>query len=228
MKYKFLLFDADNTILDFDKAEQYALKNALTAYGYPYNDDILAVYDRNNLHQWKLYEQGKKTQAQVLADRFTETFYELGFLHHCTEVAHFYESDLTHHHFILNDSNVVLEKLRQSGYKLYLISNGAVNIQNARLRDSGLGEFFIKRFISEEVGFKKPDARFFEQCFAQIDGFDKQKTLVIGDSLTADILGGINAGVDTCWFNRKNEVNRSDVKPTYTITDLAQVIDLAE
>ncbi len=228
MKYDFLLFDADNTLLDFDKAERYALKNALEMYGLPFNENVLATYDRNNLHQWKLYEQGKKTQEQVLADRFTDTFWELGFLHNCGDVARFYESDLCHYHFILQQSNKILEQLQQQGYKLYLISNGALKVQTERLRDSGLDKYFLKKFISAEVGFSKPSKEYFDHCFANIEGFCAEKTLVIGDSLTADIKGGVNAGVDTCWFNRNKVKNDSDIKPTYSITALKDIFKILE
>ena len=226
MKYDILLFDADNTILDFDKSEEQALERAFRDMGWEFNQNVLTVYRKNNIFQWELFEQGKLTKPQVLVNRFVETFKELSLpLDKSEAVGNLYEEYLKLGFFVVPHAEEVLEKL-QATCKLYVVSNGVAEIQNSRMKGSGLEKYFIARFVSEEVGYPKPQREYFDYCFKHIEGFDKSKTLIIGDSLTSDIQGGVNAGIDTCWFNPNHVKNTKNLTPCYEIENLRQLIEI--
>lgn len=227
MKYDILLFDADNTILDFDKAEEQALRRAFLQYDLHYDEVVLTCYRRNNIKQWQLYESGIiKDKSEVLISRFVETFKELNLSTDCKRTADLYEQYLHEGFFVIYNAEEVLKKLKDLECKLYIVTNGVLSIQNSRMKGSGMDKYFIKRFVSEEIGVPKPSKAYFDYCFANIAGFNKSKTLIIGDSLTSDVQGGINAGVDTCWYNPKSFVNSSSITPTYEISNLEQVLDI--
>lgn len=228
MKYEILLFDADNTILDFDKAEEQALSRAFSEVELPFSQTSLRVYRKNNIRQWELFEQGSQTKAEVLINRFVETFRELGLpLDKARTAGDLYEEYLMLGYYVMPYAEQVLTRL-QKKCKLYLVSNGVLRIQNSRMKGSGLGKYFIERFVSEKVGYPKPQKEYFDYCFKHIEGFDKSKTLIIGDSLTSDIQGGVNAGIDTCWFNPWHNANKSTLTPTYEITDLREILDIVK
>ncbi len=227
MKYKILLFDADNTILDFDKAEEQALKFAFDNNKLYYDDNVLKCYRRNNIKQWQLYESGAiKDKSEVLISRFENTFRELNLSVDCKPTADLYESNLHNGCFVVSNAEEVLQKLQTFDCKLYIVTNGVLSIQNSRMKGSGMDKYFIKRFVSEKIGIPKPSKAYFDYCFANIEDFEKSKTLIIGDSLTSDIQGGINSGIDTCWYNPKRLKNYSGITPTYEIDNLEQVLKI--
>lgn len=227
MKYNILLFDADDTILDFDKAEEQALMRAFDESGLKYDNNVLSVYHRNNIRQWRLFEQGIiKHKSEVLSSRFAETFKELGISESSRKTAELYEKHLHKCCYVINNAEYVLQRLQSMNCKLYLVSNGVLSIQNSRMKGSGLDKYFIKRFVSEEIGVPKPHKDYFNYCFSNIDDFDIGSALIIGDSLTSDIQGGINSGIDACWYNPKHVKNSSNIKPTYEIDDLEQLFKI--
>lgn len=229
MKYKFLLFDADNTILDFDKAEDNALAAALQKHGLPFDNHVLATYRKNNIYMWEQLELGLADKRTVCNKRFLLTFEELGWnvsdeeFHSITAE---YEEGLHHGFDVIEHADEVLTALAANGHKLYLVSNGILSVQTARLAGSGMGKHFPVRFISEEVGVPKPAKEFFDFAFAHIDGFDPSSALVVGDSLTSDIKGGKNTGVATCWFNPKHLPNTKGIVPDYEIDDLRKLFEI--
>lgn len=228
MKYEILLFDADNTILDFDLAEEKALERAFYEMGLEFSQNVLQVYRKNNLIQWHLFEQGKQTKPEVLINRFVETFKELGLpLEKASKTGDLYEDFLMLGFYVLPYAEQVLAQL-QTKCRLYLVSNGVLRIQNSRMKGSGLEKYFLARFVSEEVGYPKPQIEYFDYCFKHIEDFDKSKALIIGDSLSSDIQGGVNAGIDTCWFNPSYTSNKSNITPTYEITDLRQLLNIVK
>lgn len=223
MKYETLLFDVDNTILDFNLAEDKALEWAFAQLGMHFDNKVLEVYRRNNIAEWQRLERGETTVEEVLKNRFVYTFRELGLAEtNIDKVAVLYEQRLHFGYYTIPHASEVLEKL-QKVCRLYVVTNGVLSIQNSRMKGSGMGKYFIKRFISEEIGCPKPNKEFFDRSFAQIENLDKSRALIIGDSLSSDIQGGVNAGVDTCWFNPKGEPNNSKLLPNYEISDLREL-----
>ena len=226
MKYDILLFDADNTVLDFDKSEEQALKRAFDECNLHFSDNTLQTYRKNNIRQWQLFEQGIIEKSQVLVNRFVETFLELSLPNAKIEkVSALYEEYLHYGYYTVSNAEEVLEKLGKS-CRLYVVSNGVKSIQDSRMKGSGLEKYFIKRFVSEEVGYPKPQIEFFRYCFANIENFDKSRALIVGDSLTSDIRGGVNAEIDTCWFNPNHVVNSSNLTPNYEIDDLGDLYEI--
>ena len=226
MRFDILLFDADNTILDFDKAEAQALKEAFCDLGLKFSQNVLNIYRQKNIEQWQLFEQGKQTKEEVLSNRFIETFKALQLpAEYANRTGDLYERYLMQGFYIVPHAENVLSEL-QKQCRLYLVSNGVLAIQISRMKGSGLDKYFLMRFVSEEVGYPKPQKEYFDYCFKKIGDVDKSKVLMIGDSLTSDIQGGINAGIDTCWFNPKHYINRTLSKPTFEIEDLRQLVEI--
>lgn len=226
MKYNVLLFDADNTVLDFDKSEEQALQRAFELCGVMYDADVLTVYRRNNIAQWQRYERGEISRDEVLLNRFLLTLDELA-IKNCNvnKLADEYEKYLHFGFYQIEHAREVLEELQKT-CDLYVVSNGVLSIQNSRMKGSGLEKYFLRRFISEEIGVPKPNVEFFNRSFAQIPNLKKSSTLIIGDSLTSDVQGGINAGIDTCWYNPNGAKNNTHLVPTYEISDLRQLLEI--
>lgn len=226
MKYRFLLFDADNTILDFDSAENQALQFAFQNANLHFDNNVLAVYKRNNIACWEALERGEMSRDEVLVRRFELTFEQLGLDADIGAIADDYERELHNGYFVVPHAHEVLSTLHSLGYKLYLVSNGVLSIQTSRMQGADMNKYFIKKFISEEIGFPKPKLEFFTKSFAQIQDFDPSSALIIGDSLTGDILGGNNAKIATCWFNPHHRSNNIGAIVDYEIYDLRDLLNI--
>lgn len=224
---KFLFFDLDDTLLDFHKAEAWALRQALRRSGIEPTDAIAARYSEINQCQWELLEEKKLTREQVLIRRFQLLFQELGVEASCEDTQQCYENMLAKGHDFMPGAPELLETLK-GDYQLYLVSNGTAVVQDARLRDSGIEKYFRGIFISERVGVDKPQKEFFDRSFAAIPDFDPSQAMIIGDSLTSDMRGGINAGITTCWYNPKHKPRRADIPVDYEIEDLLELPRLLE
>lgn len=221
---EFVFFDLDDTLLDFKKAERIALKKALKDFGYNADDKAAARYSEINISQWKLLELGILTREEVKVRRYELLFEELGLDLDAHKVTQAYENYLSQGHYFISGAQEIIERLSPI-YRLYIVSNGASAVQESRIKSSGIEKYFNDIFISQNIGFDKPDARFFEHCFESIDGFEKERAVIIGDSLTSDIKGGINAGISTVWYNpRKATVG--EIIPDYEINVLSQLPEL--
>ncbi len=222
-----LLFDLDNTLLDFDAAEHAAMTRVLSERGIEPTDERLKLYNKINLQHWKRLELGELDRAGVQHGRFREFFHEIGVDLDPVIVQNTYECYLADGYMAVPGAKELLQTL-EGKYDMYIISNGSTDIQYSRLAHSGIEKYFKKVFISEKLGKNKPSREFFELCFAQIDGFDPDNALIIGDSLTSDIRGGLNVGVKTCWFNPDGQPAREDIPADYTITSLMELLELIE
>ena len=225
-QYKTILLDADGTIFDFDKAETYALQNALSTHGYECTSEVLCEYKRINASLWALLEQGKTTQSQIKPRRFEMLFESLGFSEDSSGAAASFIEYLSQGAFFLDGAVDILEYL-SAKYPLYLVTNGITKVQQSRYELAGLGRYFKEAFISESMGVSKPYVEYFNQVFDAIGLKDKNSAIIIGDSLTSDIRGGNNAGIDTCWYNQFGKQNDTGITPTYEISalsDLKQIL----
>ena len=223
---EFLLLDLDDTILDFHKAERLALSKTFRAFGLEPTETVLNRYHEINKWHWEQLELGKLTRAQVLEGRFVQLFRELGLEVDAADCMRSYEHNLSIGHYFLPGAEEAVKRLHEK-YRLFLVSNGTAVVQQGRLTSAGLYPYFEKVFISQEVGFNKPDKNYFDRCFAQIPGFDPSKALMVGDSLTSDIQGGINAGVRTVWVNPAHKP-ADKIRPDYEIEALPQLEALLE
>ena len=224
---EFLFLDLDDTILDFHKAERIALAKTLRDFGLEPTDEVLTRYHIINRLHWEALERGEMTRDQVLEGRFQMLFSEMGKSVEPAAVARGYEQNLGIGHYFLPGAQEAVERLHEK-YRLFLASNGTASVQHSRLTSAGLYHYFEKVFVSQEIGFNKPSKEYFERCFAQIPGFDPKKAIMVGDSLTSDILGGIRAGIKTCWVNPGHLPPRADIPADYEIENLSQLESLLE
>ena len=225
---KYVLFDVDDTLLDFGKAEAAAIRKTFERIGIPVTEELIHRYSEINARQWARLERGEISREQVLTGRFDILFSELGLSNIPSEMAQAsYEYLLGTGHYFVDGAEELLEALKDK-YELYIVSNGNASVQDRRLKSAGIVPYFREVFISERVGFNKPSAEFFDACFKRIPGFEKDKAVVVGDRLSSDILGGINAGVRTCWFNPKGEAPDPDIPADYEIKYLSELPALLE
>ena len=222
-----ILMDLDDTILDFRKAEHRALARSLETLGVPCDETVLNRYSVINLQHWERLENGEITRDRVLVGRFEQLLRELGEEKDAALLRDIYERNLSEGHFFVDGAVELLDAL-YGRYRLFLVSNGTYSVQQGRLSSAGIAGYFENIFISEKIGANKPDQAFFERCFEQIPGFDRERCLLIGDSLTSDIRGGMNAGVRTCWFNLRGNPERKDIVPDYRISALSELPELLE
>ena len=223
---EFLFLDLDDTILDFHKAERIAIAKTIRDFGVEPTEEILHRYHIINKWHWEQLELGKLTRAEVLENRFAVLFNELGVNVDATACARTYEKNLSQGHWFLPGAEEAVDALSKK-YRLFLASNGTASVQKGRMTSANLYRFFEKVFVSQEIGHNKPSKAYFEACFAQIPGFDISKAMIVGDSLSSDIKGGINAGMKTVWVN-PSHAQATNIQPDYEIESLSQLEDLLE
>lgn len=223
---KYVLLDIDDTLLDFGKAEAAAIKKTFERIGIPATDEVIARYSEINNAQWSALEKGELTRQQVLVRRFDILFEELGIKGVPSEMAQAsYEYLLGIGHYFIDGAVELLEALKDK-YELYIVSNGTACVQDSRLASAGIAPYFKDIFISERIGADKPSREFFDRAFSRIEGFEREKAIIVGDRLSSDILGGINAGITTCWFNPKRLPPDPDIPADYEIHALDELPEL--
>ena len=228
---KFLFLDLDDTILDFKRAEHIAVRKAIAEAGADPTDAVCARYSQINQMHWRMLERGEITREQVLVNRFGALFEEMGHPVDAEKVARNYERLLGIGHYYLPGSEETVKQILFPKYRLFLASNGTASVQDSRMKSADLYPYFEKVFISQEIGYNKPAKEFFEACFAQIPEFDPNQCMMVGDSLTSDILGGINAGIKTCWVNPEHKPADGKIASDYEIerlTDLPALLERIE
>lgn len=227
MKYEILLFDVDNTLLDFDANEAESFKNMMRDKGYEYSEEIYEKYKNINHEMWKAAERGEITVNEVINTRFSKLMSMYDMEVDGVEYENTYRSYLNKGIQEMPYVHEVLSEL-QKNHRLYVITNGLIETQEYRMKGSRIDKYFEKSFISEKIGANKPSEIFFNHVKENIDGFDSSKALVIGDSLTSDIRGGNLAGIDTCWICKEGTVNDTEIKPTYVINTLQELFNILE
>lgn len=225
LKYKFLLFDLDHTLLDFDAAEDVALDFLLAEDGVEDIQTYKDYYVPMNKSLWKDLEQKKITKKELVNTRFAKLFAHFGIEKDGSYLAERYQFFLSKQGQTFPGVEDLLKNLIKQGYELYAATNGITYIQTGRLEQSGIAPFFKKIFISEQLHTQKPDAAFYEKIGARIPNFDKNHALMIGDSLSADIQGGNNAGIDTIWYNPQHLENTTQLHPTYEVHSYKDLLD---
>ena len=225
--FEYLFLDLDDTILDFHKAERLAIAKTIRQFGLEPTEEVLHRYHLINKWHWEQLELGKLTRDQVLENRFGALFAEFGVQADQAACARAYERNLSIGHYFLPGAEEAVEALSKK-YRLFLASNGTASVQKGRMTSANLYRFFEKVFVSQEIGHNKPSLAYFEAAFAQIPGFDKAKCIMVGDSLTSDIRGGIQAGIKTCWVNPSHASHPENIVPDYEIEYLHQLDDLLE
>ena len=224
---KTVFLDLDDTLFDFHKAEAIALTGMLEEIGVTPTEERLARYSEINKLQWQRLERGEVTREEVLIERFRLFFLEFGIDRDAEEARRIYEHRLGIGHYFIDGAEELLKSL-YGKYDLYLASNGTASVQRGRIESSGIEKYFKEIFVSQTVGHNKPSKEFFDYCFSRIDGFKRDNAIIVGDSLTSDILGGINAGIKTCLYNPKKKAIDGSVIPNYEISALCELPNLLQ
>lgn len=220
-KYKYLLWDIDGTILDFESAEKAAIKTLFERFNLgECSDEMIERYSKINRKYWQMLERGEMSKEKILVERFVEFFSKEGM------DAGISDSFNREYQLALGDTIVFCDdamdiiKEQKKKFEIVLVTNGTAVAQKKKLEKSGLQNIVNHIFISEIVGYEKPDINFFKKVISEVGINDLSEVLIIGDSLTSDIQGGYNAGIDTCWYNPKGIKNESSLSPTYIIQNL--------
>ena len=223
-----VLFDADNTLLDFFKDEHQALVRALEHFGVPVTDENIAIYSEINQGLWKQLEKGEITKSELKKVRFRLFFDKIGFVsdEDPFTVNEYYLSLLGEGGNTLEGAVDTVKKLKQEGADLYIVTNGVAATQAKRLERSGLMPYISGVFVSEEIGYQKPRKEYFDFVLDKIPEKNMESILLVGDSLTSDIRGAMNAEIPCCWLNLFGETLTDEYKPDYIISDIREVISL--
>lgn len=223
MGYKLLLFDLDDTLLDFGANETESLTSLFGQYGHAVTDELLQAYHAVNKQLWAAYENGTIPLDAVLNSRFSETMLKLGKVVDGIEWENLYRELLGSGSQLLMEGALEVCQRLSSSHRLFIVTNGITRTQIKRLRQSGLHDYFEAIFDSQSIGYQKPSRPFFEHVAAHIRDFAVEDALVIGDSLNTDIKGGQQFGLHTCWVNRNGQSSPPDVQSTYTIGSLTEL-----
>ncbi|MEA2095339.1 MAG: YjjG family noncanonical pyrimidine nucleotidase [Candidatus Cloacimonadota bacterium] len=224
MKYKLVLFDADGTLFDFDTAERQAFEKTFKQFGITENlRQLHKEYEIINMRIWRDFEQKKITSKELRIERFHRFFSKENLPLDPVVFSPIYLKYLSEGTHLLPGAEEIVSFLFGK-CELALATNGLADVQNPRFADSDLAKFFQHIFISEEIGHPKPDPEFFEHIFCKLP--HKESSIIIGDNLTSDIMGGNNFGIDTCWFNPNKRINESGVIPTFEISNLNELRSL--
>ena len=226
MSYSILLFDADETILDFKKSERSALENTFSKHKILPSDELCKKFSETNQKLWKLFEKKEIEKPDIIKRRFKETleFFNMPYSPQMGFEGD-YQEFLSAEHSLIPHAREVCEELCKT-HSMYIITNGLLATQTRRLGECGILPCFKNFFVSEQIGFQKPSVQYFNKVLELIGNPNKREILIIGDSCSSDINGGIAAGIDTCWYNPQNAPLTAVSSPSYTISDLRELLSI--
>lgn len=219
-----LLFDLDDTLIDFQKAEKKALPDMFSSYGLPMNQSIRHTYRETITSLWEKLRDGEITRQELQTNRFRDTFLNYGLIVDGETMDREFRQMLGDYVYLIPNAEEVVKHYAQN-FKLHIVTNGDVETQSKKIKASGLREYFDHVFISRAVGAAKPEKAFFETVLSTIGATPEQCT-IIGDSLHSDILGGNQMGITTIWHNRHQFINHTEIIPTYEIHALPELYDI--
>lgn len=224
MRYTCVLFDADDTLLDFQAGYKLAISETLARFGCRETAGAVDIYHRVNDRWWAAFERGEITMAQLSVGRFAEFLHETGLEgagHAPEEWRDMYESRLASHCILIKGAQKLCESLR-GRCRMFIITNGISRVQRERISRSPIKDCFEDIFISQEIGYQKPEREFFNYVVGHIDGAERRDMLVVGDSLSSDVRGGIDSGFDVCWYNPSGK-SSGELRPKYIVGSLCEI-----
>lgn len=228
-KYRVILWDLDQTLLNFNLAMNHALRVVFRQYELEINEEIVARYDEINHSYWLRLESGELTKEQVTVGRFRTLFEELGITHVTPEeINSVYQKELGNVYFYMEGAKELVTLLKEKGYRQYVVTNGVNATQASKMKRSGLSEIMDGVFVSEVIGYPKPMKEFYDACFAALPNVGKDEYMMVGDSLTSDMRGAENAGIASCWFNPEKKKKDVEVRTDYEIRRLEELIPILE
>lgn len=224
---KVIFIDIDDTLLDFRKGAEQAIKKNCAEYGVPYSERLLSVFFESNAELWSEIEKGTLTKPELYKKRWPLIFSRLGIEYDKSDLfEESYRANFASIAIPVDGATEMLSELSKE-YRLFVASNSSYDMQISRLSSVGMLQYFDGVFVSEKIGHFKPSVEFFEQCLRNVGDCEKNEVLMLGDSLTADISGGKAFGIKTCYFDR-GYFKPTDVIPDVTVTDLREVKKLIE
>lgn len=226
MKYSWLLFDADGTLFDFDRAAARSFADTFTALGLGYDNSYLEIYEGINRRLWEDFEAGRVSQAELRTRRFSDLFAAVGITADPAAFSGRYLQNLAGHTDLIDGAEEVVAALAGQA-RLMIITNGLREVQRPRFAAAAISRHFADFVISEEVGAAKPDPRIFDAAFARMGHPDRREVLIIGDSPTSDIAGGRDYGIATCWYNPSGRGLPAGIVPHHEISDLRELPAIA-
>lgn len=221
-KYNCIMMDIDNTLLDFDAAERKALLETLQQFSLPCDEAAVSRYHEINSSLWGELNKGKIRRDKLVVERFDRFVKEIGAAAKATELNRAYTEHLATHADVIPGAEEALQELAEVA-TMIAVSNGTESVERGRLKLSGFEKYFDDIFVSEAVGVSKPNPKIFQMAMRKLGIEHSDKVLVVGDSLSADIQGGVNAGLDTCWVNMNGMENESGLTPTYEVKALSEL-----
>lgn len=228
-KYKVVLWDLDQTLLNFDLAMDHALRTVFVQHDLEINEEIVARYEAINRSYWLRLELGEMTKEQVTVGRFRTLFEELGVAHVTPEQMNAdFQRELANVFFYMDGAKELVTMLKEKGYRQYVVTNGVNATQASKMKRSGLDRIMDGVFVSEVIGYPKPMKEYFDACFAALPGVGREACILVGDSLTSDMRGAENAGIDSCWFNPEKKEKDVNVRTDYEIHSLKELIPILE
>jgi YjjG family noncanonical pyrimidine nucleotidase len=226
MRYPWILFDADDTLFDFKRSARHALALTLEDYKIEATETHFQIYETINHEVWLAFERLEITATELRKIRFERFLEVIGEYRDPLELNRYYLNLLSKTRFMLDGAMELVELLHQKKYRMGLITNGLKEVQRPRIAHAKMDKYFKVIVVSDEIGVSKPHEGFFEYTYVEMGRPDKAEVIVVGDSLNSDIQGGINFGVDTCWFNPHGASNLTDHQPTYQIQKLNELWEI--
>lgn len=224
-RYPYLLFDADNTLFDFEAANHNAFAKVCDYCGLTYSEELYEFYESINRPLWHQLDRGEVTKDFLVVERFRRFLAQKGIDRDPAECNRIQLTGLGSSTALLPHAQEVIETLSRT-HQIYIVTNAVASVQRARLAGSTLAPYITAAFISEEAGAAKPNRAYFDYVFSRIDGITAENCLVIGDGLSSDIQGANNAGLPCCWYNLKDEPRPADLRIDYEIRDLRELYDI--
>lgn len=222
MPYPYLLFDADNTLFDFDQAERNAHLLLCRAHGLAFSEEGYQLYHKCNADLWRDFDRGLCTKEYLLVERFRRYLAITGERADPEALNRDHLRALGEGAMLLPGAEELCRVLSRD-HRLYLLTNAVASVQKTRFANSAIAPYFQGVFISEEVGVGKPDPAYFDYVFHAVPGLARDNALVIGDSLTSDIQGANNAGLPCYWFNPKGQPRPQGLRIDYEIRTLEEL-----
>jgi YjjG family noncanonical pyrimidine nucleotidase len=222
---KTILLDLDNTIIDFNECARHSIMDIFQDLGFHYDENVFDTFITENVKIWKRLELGEIDKLYLRANRWNIILGKLGIDYDGTIIEERFENGVAKGAYPVEYAYELLQYLYNK-YDIYVVSNGFRFVQESRVKIGKFDKYFKELFLSEDIGIQKPDIRFFDYCYEKLGSPPKEELILIGDSLSADIKGGNNFGIDTIWFNKNNDPAPSDIIPTYTVEKLSQIKEI--
>lgn len=225
MKYTHILLDADDTLFDFKGAEHDAFSDVLRQYGKEPSEELVALYSKINDGYWKLFEKNEITLDELKKRRFVDFGEQAGIEGDVSHMGEDYTKLLVVHSRLLPGAQEFVRELHSMGLTLCITTNGIATVQHGRFDNCPISEYISGLFISQELGVQKPSVEYFKTVQEKLGGVSFGNMMIFGDSLRSDILGGLNVGMDTAWYNPKGNP-AGDIVPKYIVSNYGELLEI--